>query len=314
MKDAQKKALLLHTAGRGVPEVFKTLQPTDDTSEAAIKALTTNFALQVNKYLERYQFAAQVCQKENESLDAFVTRLMNLGVSCEFLELENVIIDQVIAHCTSQELRKKLLQDKDLTLEKVLIIGKALETSNRQSNIIDSSTSNRMENTKISTIGYKWKNNENQRRNMPKPSHRKVPNTNGHKYQNQAYTQKQQEKPKCYRCGKTDHLAYKAQKFPATGQTCQNCRKMGPFATVCRFPKQYVKKINATVDTIGQENNAENVHDNQDNSETDFSFRTNSVNKNAKKHIMVEVIINGKPILMQVDTAADVSIMSEKTL
>ncbi|XP_068237005.1 uncharacterized protein [Palaemon carinicauda] len=46
MKDAQKKALLLRTAGREVREVFKTLQPTDDTSEAAIKALTTYFAPQ----------------------------------------------------------------------------------------------------------------------------------------------------------------------------------------------------------------------------------------------------------------------------
>ncbi|XP_068207448.1 uncharacterized protein [Palaemon carinicauda] len=148
---------------------------------------------------------------------------------------------------------------------------------------------------------------------MSKPSHRKVPNTNIHKYQNQAYTQKQQEKPKCYRCGKTDHPTYGARKCPATGQTYQNCKKMGHFVNAFRFPKQYAKKINATVDTIGQENNAENVYDNQDNSETDFAFCIHSVNKNTKNHIMVEIIINGKPILMQVDTTADVSIMSEKT-
>ncbi|XP_068205246.1 uncharacterized protein [Palaemon carinicauda] len=85
---------------------------------------------------------------------------------------------------------------------------------------------------------------------------------------------------------------------------------MGHFANACRFPKQYSKNINATVDTIGQ---AENVHDTQVRSETDFAFHINSVNKGANKHIMVEVFINGKPILMQVDTAADISIMSEKT-
>ncbi|XP_068205239.1 uncharacterized protein [Palaemon carinicauda] len=152
---------------------------------------------EVNPQMLPYFDATQAYQKENESLDAFRTRLKNLAISCEFFELQNVIIDQVIAHCTSQELRKKLLQDRDLTLEKI-----------------------------------------------------------------QAYTQKQQDKPKCYRCGKTDHLAYEVKKCPVTGQTCQNCRNMGHFATACRFPKQYAKKINATVYTIGQEDNAENFHDN----------------------------------------------------
>ncbi|XP_068227889.1 uncharacterized protein [Palaemon carinicauda] len=149
MKDGQKKALFLYTAGREVRKVFKTLQPTDDTNEAAIKALTTYFAPQVNKCFERYQFTAQAYQKDHESLYSFVTRLKNLAVS--------------------------------------------------------------------------------------------------------------------------------------------------------------------SVDTIGQENNAENFHNNQVRSEADFAFRINSVNKGAKKHILVEMIINGKPIEMQVDTAADVSIMYEKT-
>ncbi|XP_068222087.1 uncharacterized protein [Palaemon carinicauda] len=237
MKDAQTKGLLLHTAGKEVREVFKKLKPTDDTSEAAIEILTTYFASQVNKFFERYQFTVQAYQKEIESLDAFVAKLKNLAVSCEFLELENVIIDQFIAPCTSQELRKQLLQDKDITLEKVLIIGRDLETSNRHSNI-SNSTSNRMGNSKISKIGSEWKDNEIQRKNTSKPSHRKLPNSNAHKNQNQTYSEKQQEKSKCYRCGKTDHFVYESRKCPATGQTCQNCRKMGHFDNVCRFPKQ----------------------------------------------------------------------------
>ncbi|XP_068238437.1 uncharacterized protein [Palaemon carinicauda] len=211
------------------------LQLTNDTSEAAIKALATYFALQVNEFFKKYQFTAQAYQKEHESFNAFVTRLRNLAVSCEFLELENVIIDQVIAYCTSQELRKKLLQDKDLTLEKVLIIGRALETSNWQSNIIGNFISNRMETSKITKIGSKLKDNDNQRNDTSKLSHRKLPNSNAHKYQNQTYMQKQQEKPKCYRCGKTDHIAYEARKYPATGQTCQNCRKTGDFSMFVDF-------------------------------------------------------------------------------
>ena len=43
----------------------------------------------------------------------------------------------------------------------------------------------------------------------------------------------------------------------------------------------------------------------------DFAFQINSLNRDGKGRVMVEILINERPITMQVDTAADVTIMSE---
>ncbi|XP_064088507.1 uncharacterized protein K02A2.6-like [Macrobrachium nipponense] len=56
INEKQQKALLLHTAGLEVQEVFNTLNLTGDSLQDAIEGLTNYFAPLANKYFERYQF------------------------------------------------------------------------------------------------------------------------------------------------------------------------------------------------------------------------------------------------------------------
>ncbi|XP_066979053.1 uncharacterized protein [Macrobrachium rosenbergii] len=134
----QQKALLLHTAGKEVQELYKTLNLTNGSLEDTIEGLTNYFAPQVNKYFERHQFVL-ASQESGEKIDTFVTRLKKLAATCEFVDIEESLIERIIEGSNSQELQKQLLQVKKLTLQKVLEIARALEMVNYQSNVSSSS-------------------------------------------------------------------------------------------------------------------------------------------------------------------------------
>ena len=71
-------------------------------------------------------------QDVGESIDAYIRRLSNLTLHNEYeATTEDEIRDQVIAKCKSSKLRKRLLQEPNLTLEKVLRIGKLREQSDQ---------------------------------------------------------------------------------------------------------------------------------------------------------------------------------------
>ena len=78
------------------------------------------FCAQENIAFERYVFR-QSKQEDDETVDNFIVKLSKLSISCDFSELqkEDMIRDQVVDCCRSTALRKKLLSESDLTLEKV---------------------------------------------------------------------------------------------------------------------------------------------------------------------------------------------------
>lgn len=114
-QDTQKRALLLHVAGLEVQEVFSTFIATCDNYKDTVEALMAHF---FNKRYERVLFR-QINQEARESSDNFVTRLRKLAESCDFHDVEDAIVDQFIEKCCSSSLRRKLLQEQDLTLEKL---------------------------------------------------------------------------------------------------------------------------------------------------------------------------------------------------
>ena len=58
-------------------------------------------------------------------------RLRNLAKTCEFADAPDTIVDQIIEKCTSSKLRKRLLREKDLTLDKTLEIAQIMESTDR---------------------------------------------------------------------------------------------------------------------------------------------------------------------------------------
>ena len=88
---------------------------------------------QLNETYERYQFNCRN-QTPGESVDSFVTALRNLAKNCNFCECmrDSLLRDRVIMGILDNDLRKRLLQMPDLTINLCIDMCRAYEaTENR---------------------------------------------------------------------------------------------------------------------------------------------------------------------------------------
>jgi hypothetical protein len=81
---------------------------------------------------ESYKFHSRK-QDVDESIEAYIAALRQLAKTCNYGEIEERLIrDQVVIGVKEDVLREKLLETKDLTLDKCLKIGRAFESSKTQ--------------------------------------------------------------------------------------------------------------------------------------------------------------------------------------
>ena len=128
--DKQKRATLLYSAGKGVQEIFATLDSTT-TYKDAVDKLTAHFTPCANIPYSRHVFR-QTSQQSSETTLMFVTRLRELAVDCDFgSDINGQIRDQVIERCVDKSLRVKYLTETNITLSKILKMSQAHETAHR---------------------------------------------------------------------------------------------------------------------------------------------------------------------------------------
>ncbi|XP_045123822.1 uncharacterized protein LOC123511835 [Portunus trituberculatus] len=301
----QRRALLLHVAGPEVQVIFSTLPPPLTTYEEIQTALDKHFTPKTNIRYERVLFR-QVRQEECETTDSFVTRLRKLAETCEFHDTEDAILDQLIERCAYSQLRRKALQETDLTLEKMLLLARAMEASDRQAKVIEGNNH--------SSQSAKSVVNQIKKNARTKVDGKNTVNTTNSKYKLSHPTQPQGNKQtttnrKCYRCDYTNHAPWQKDKCPAMSQQCSSCKKIGHFASMCRTKK----KVYATSKPTESNAETEQLGESQDNkgdNDLHWAFRVDSV-RSSQQRIMLNITLNGKPVNMQLDTAADVTLVSE---
>ena len=122
----QKQALLLHLAGPGVREIFKTY-PDEVKGDAkefdkAMTCLSHHFKVKKNVPLARQKLLAST-PNLGETINNFVTRLKSLAEHCNYSEEEdNQVRYIVIFHVTNKELKSKFYREENLSLSKLLEI------------------------------------------------------------------------------------------------------------------------------------------------------------------------------------------------
>ena len=109
--EGQKEALLLHSGGIELQEIYYTLVSEDqDTSFKDCAAVLDNyFTPKVNVSFEGHVFR-QMQQMEGETINQFVCRLRQKAISCEFPSVNEAIRDQIIEKCRDPKLRRKFLE------------------------------------------------------------------------------------------------------------------------------------------------------------------------------------------------------------
>ena len=245
----RKCALLLHSAGENVQNIFDTLtinSPTGSQTKYSVTldALNEHFIPKRNLEYELFMFRSGK-QENDETLDQFHTRLLHLSKYCEFVDLNRELKSQVIFGCVSRRVRSKALQEHGLTLNDILTYARTIETSEQQAVSMEQNNKDRITVNKVN-----------------KQSALKNTHSTGRKSK------------LCYRCGNE----YPHQNTcPAMKIECNKCHKVGHFAKCCKSKskRNHVNKAQK-----------ENVQ--SDNSD-DYLFMTCKSNKNERPMSKIKI-------------------------
>ena len=199
-----------------------------------------------------------------------------MAIKCEFgAFLDQAIRDKLVCGISNSKTRKRLLVERDLTLQKAVEISCALEIVDADNQMMDSAVDIKSEDAKVMTFQRK-------------------------------------EKPKCYRCASEYHLANSC-RFKET--ICRKCNRVGHLARACRSKSVLKQKSTNNTDQCSetitrQANNIEITHNDSD--VDDEIFHIHSI-MNTNNPYSIKLAVNSKLITFEIDTGSGVSIISEET-
>ena len=229
---------------------------------------------QLNETYERYRFNCRN-KTPGEAVDAFITALRNLAKNCNFCECmrESLLRDRVIMGILDSDLRKRLLQMPDLTINLCIDMCRAYEATETRMRYMEGSPQ-----VEVHTV---------------KPTRPSAHSTKGK-------TRGQQRKQvKCRFCGKTHEMTKEA--CPAWGKLCSKCNGRNHFAIVCQNKGR--------VHVVDAERQDDNAYELLNGVTTVNNVKPEKAESPSKPLIFAEMCIDGKRIKFQVDSGASVNLI-----
>ena len=233
-----------------------------------------------NVIMERHKFNTRI-QKEGESFQSFVADLRILANTCEYGILKDELIrDKIVCGVSSRHVRKQLLKERELTVDRAIHIGIANELSDRNNTEL---SSNQVSDPKEEVHGV-----------------------------DKGGLSKKDSKPGieiCRNCG-GNHAA-KQKSCPAFGKKCLHCGKLNHFEKVCRSkrdggrpstrdrrrrPRRSVQTVDPA-HPIGQDEDL-------------FVIDAITSKPGKKSEIYCTMEINGQPVEIKIDTGAKCNVIT----
>ena len=289
-------ALFLHCLGADALRVYNGLPFTteeDKTNLSKIMEKLDEFAIgEVNETYERYIFNSRN-QESDESIDVYVAALRKLAQTCNFCKClhDTLIRDRIVLRVKSKQLRKRLLQERKLTLSKRVDICRSSEATTSQLQAISGTDNEEINKLKQRDSRF----NTSQRNKAEKFKAEKFPHRNS---------------KQCKFCG-GEHVL-KKEKCPAWGSKCSNCGDRNHFAKV--FRKAKVRQVETA-----------SRYSDSDDSDVDFitSITTSNVsavnapdlpNTCFAKEIFTLMEIGNQEVKFQIDCGASVNIITKELI
>ena len=173
---------------------------------------------QTNVIYERYKFNNRK-QESHESIDVYAAALRALAATCEFGELKDEMIrDRLVCGIADNSVRRKLLQEPKLSLEKCLDICRSAEATSAHLKAISGQSSST--GTPADNV-----NAVDKRKKSKAPPKRR---SNGQMQKQPLPEPKEDLLKRCKHCGRS-HVKQRT-KCPAFGKLCSACNKPNHFA------------------------------------------------------------------------------------
>ncbi|XP_064629251.1 uncharacterized protein K02A2.6-like [Lineus longissimus] len=253
-----------------------------------VKKLNDHIIGTVNETYERFKFNSRN-QESGERFDTYLSALRELVKTCNFENLEDSLIrDRIVIGNRDQNTRRKLLQERKLSLKKSIDICKSAELAQTQLKVIGSSGTE-----DVKKVSSRFKSKPKSRGGdtpMPKKYEHSASN---HHTSNWLID--------CRFCGRKH--AKDRQECPANGQKCHKCGGLNHFKSKCR---------SRSVHAVGYTDSEYDSDDEHDVIGCVHLAEINQVCNNDNKEIYAEMIVAKKRVKFQLDSGAAVNILPAK--
>ncbi|UYV77207.1 K02A2.6-like [Cordylochernes scorpioides] len=275
----RQRAILKHIAGEKTVMIYKTFHISENDTYLNVKEmldmLTNHFKPFKNTIQRRNAFFTCV-QKEKQGIMEFVTELKHLAQECEFENLtESLIRDRLIIGILDREVKRKLLEDPQLTLPRAISIA-----------VISESTC-----SQVASLNEQKMIEKIEKRNWVKDTIRME---NAEAGPSGINPRRERIIEPCKWCGQR----HKYGKCPAYGKKCNACGKTNHFSVVCR-----TKRIRNLLAESEAEESCDEINLNEVAVKTVRSDKWSAV-----------IIINGKKTTVHLDTGAQINVLPHKVI
>ena len=274
-------------------------QPEECTLEELIKNITEHLEPAPIVIAERHRFYSRV-QANDESVSEFLAAIKALAATCEFnnLGLEEMLRDRLVMGMSSEQTRKVLLTERNLSFKKAVDVAIGREAAEQGAKEVGQF----LQGASGNVLAINSNNNHANKKYNQKPTNSGRPRP----YQ------------PCRGCGSR----HWNDECPFRNAKCHNCDKTGHIAKVCYTKsegstKQPRKNVNSVVDCSASnwDSNSGRSHgaNFQNTGEYDHIFQcSQSTTTNKKKQFVDLLLQDSVNVTFQVDTGSDRTIMSER--
>lgn len=199
------KATFLIHMGEDAYHVFKSLKKNDDsdTLDEIYVFMTNHFVSKRSQFTEAQVFR-RAMKDADETIDQYALRLRHLATHCKFGNVDEEILQQLVAGSGMENFQMKCCRTDDLDLKTALIIARGYERN-------------------VQNVNGLWRPTVGE---LAKTVHYTARGDKSEQYS---------DRERCRNCNRRHD---RNQICRAKGETCRNCGKANHFASVCRSEKK----------------------------------------------------------------------------
>ena len=280
VREDKKVPVFLNAVGGNTYGVLRSLlapdSPMSRSMAEIVAKLREHFEPAPSVIAERFKFHKRN-QAAGESIATYIAELRRLAARCSFPRdyLDETLRDRFVCGLNSESFQKRLLAEKDLTMQTALEKAQNLETAQKNAQVLKGQAP-ALSVGQISGRGSKSQTSRGQ-----------APNT------------QESQKSMCHRCGIKGHKGRDCRHLTTV---CHKCGKVGHLAKVCRSSGQGrgAKSKTASVGAIDPD---------KDGIDNDLLCKIYTLRALSQKPYSEVLKIEGQPVTFIIDTGAAVSII-----